>query len=343
MRGKKNFLANCMLRSGMFHFLRFLSRDNCIVICYHRIRGEDDPETLFNRSVFGPTQEEFARQIKWLKENNDILSEEELFSVVNGEYSPPRRSVVITFDDGYIDSYTLAYPILKQFNVPAIFFVPSHVIEERSLGWWDIIVYLLKSTEKKEIDFMGESFALEKSFDDAENFFLGLIHQQKYEVGELLKKLVEICDVEPPDGLVQSKELTTWEQLREMSQNNMAIGSHTHTHLILSSLSADEQKFELEHSKKTIESNIGKKVRSISYPCGNYHDFTNTTKKIAGEAGYELAFSFLTGINSYGSLDSMDIKRIGDANYFPRFVSNVELPNIFCDNHNSIVSASGRY
>ena len=54
-------------------------------------------------------------------------------------------------DDGYIDNYTLAYPLLKVLNLPAIFFISTSLIEERHLGWWDIIDYMLKKSRKNTI------------------------------------------------------------------------------------------------------------------------------------------------------------------------------------------------
>ena len=147
MRRKKDYLASLMFRTGFLRLLRFRTKSNCSVICYHRIRERTLRGNVFDDSVFGPSQDEFAQQLTWLKKNNDILSEGELISLVRGEISPPKRSVVLTFDDGYIDNYSLAFPVLKAFNVPAIFFIPTRSIEERSLGWWDLISYFIKSSD----------------------------------------------------------------------------------------------------------------------------------------------------------------------------------------------------
>lgn len=340
---KKKILANCMFQTGLFRLLRFRSKSSLIVVCYHRIRDIDHRKTVFDDSVFGPDQEEFSKQVKWLKNNNDILTEGELLSIVNGEYAPPRRSVVITFDDGYIDNYTLAYPVLKSLNVPAIFFIPTQAIEERDLGWWDVISYLIKSSKKNEIKFFGERFYHRRSYDKAVHFVLSLIYQNNHETLPLLDKLSEACGVELPDTDMQSKELMTWEQLRELTQNNITIGSHTHSHTIMSGLDLVKQKFELESSKRKLEEHLGINVRSISYPVGNYLNFTDSTKKIAAEVGYDLGFSFLTGVNSYDAIDPMDVKRIVVPSDFPHFVSTFELPEIFCDRHDSILDAGGLY
>ena len=343
MIGKKDYLANWLFRSGFFKLLRHNTVNNCTVVSYHRIKAEESHMTAFDDTVFGPNQDNFLKQLQWLKKNNDILSEGELLSVVRGEYSPPRRSAVVTFDDGYIDNYTLAYPTLKSLNIPAIFFVPTQAIEERSLGWWDLISFCLKASIKNEIALYGESFSRVHSLDNAAHFILSLIYQNKQSAKELLLELAKSCEVELPDSEKQSRELMTWDQLCEVSQNNISIGSHTHSHTILSSLDGEAQKMEFELSKQILEKKLGLKVRSMSYPCGNYHNFTDSSKKLVAEAGYDLAFSFLTGVNTFGAIDPMDVKRIAVSNYFPRFVSTFEFPELFCDNHDSIVDASGLY
>ncbi len=343
MTGKKDILAKWMLHTGCFKPLRFHTRNNCTAVSYHRIKATDAHKTAFDDSGFAQNQDEFIKQVQWLKENNDVLSEGELLSIVRGEYSPPRRSALITFDDGYIDNYTLAYPVLKSFNVPAIFFVPTRAIEERHLGWWDHISFLIKAAKKDKISFLGKSFSKRHSFDNLVHYILSLIYQNKQSEEEILTELVKSCEVDLPDSDIQSAELMTWDQLREMSQKNIAIGSHTHSHTILSSLDSDAQKTEFELSKQIIEKKLGVGVRSISYPCGNYHNFSDTSRRLVAETGYDLAFSFLTGINTYGAIDPTDVRRIQASNFFPRFVATFELPALFCDNHDSIVAASGLY
>lgn len=63
-----------------------------------------------------------------------------------------------------------------------------------------------------------------------------------------------------------------WQQIKEMSTNGQEIGSHTASHLNLTTLSAEELNYEIAGSKKFIEEKIEKSVISLCYPAGKYSD-----------------------------------------------------------------------
>lgn len=332
MKGKKDNLALWFSRTGLLRLFGSGQSDHLIVINYHRIRIDGQKTfTAFDDEVFGPTRSELSQHFHWLKQNMDVLSEGDLHHIVSGGMKPSARSVLITFDDGYIDNYTLAYPLLRDHGLSAIFFIPTKAMEERTLGWWDHIAYLLKKTEHETIVFEGKEIRPQADIQQAIHYVLSFIDYNRKGIDELLLELCAACDVELPDAEIQNKELMTWDNLREVCKHGVSIGAHTHSHNILSSLDVATQKNELIKSKQIIEEKVGVKVRSMSYPVGNYHHFSEDTKKIAVECGYDLAFSFLTGINSWGKLDSMNVKRISVSSYLPRFVGTMCMPDLFCD------------
>jgi peptidoglycan/xylan/chitin deacetylase (PgdA/CDA1 family) len=75
----------------------------------------------------------------------------------------------------------------------------------------------------------------------------------------------------------------SWDQIKQISDAGMEIGSHSYSHPILTTLSDSKQLLELKQSKIHIEQKIGKKVNSFAYP---YGDCSNKTHKAAKEAGY---------------------------------------------------------
>tara|TARA_R110000764_G_scaffold132046_1_gene219840 strand:- start:149 stop:598 length:450 start_codon:yes stop_codon:yes gene_type:complete len=103
-----------------------------------------------------------------------------------------------------------------------------------------------------------------------------------------------------------------WQQVQEMANSGMYIGSHTRSHRILSHLSLEEQTREMKLSKEVIENKIGVPVVSIAYPVGNNQSFTNTTCELAKSLGYQCGFSFVSGRNSLkDKADNFHLKRIG--------------------------------
>ena len=316
MKGKKELLADILFNSNLVNlFKRLPMRNKLLILNYHRLRPNDPQfSTIFDDGVYGVKADEFARQIKWLKHNTSILSEKDLLSQYrNGSFMPPKTTapcVMITFDDGYFDNYTLAYPILKYYEVPAILFVATQMVHDRQIPWWDVIAYLIKRCTKPSITLNDREFSMSKQRKEAIAFFQLLMKQEKYEHTKyLLSELSEACEVPLPTPELQDKEILTWNEIREMAQHNIAIGSHTHTHRVLSTLSPAAQKEEMILSKLIIEENLGQPILSLSYPVGESHYITAETSVIASISGYLLGFTANTGVNDWRSIQPYLIKR----------------------------------
>ena len=332
MKGKRQLLATLLYHSNLLRFLRRPVEKKLIVLNYHRIRP--DVSTClypFQDGVFGPSASQFKLQIRWLMQNTTVISEEELADSLHSEKRISGISVLVTFDDGYIDNYTLAYPILKKYGVPAIFFVSSDLINMRNLGWWDIIAFIIKNSAEPYIIYEGQKICLQENKQHAIRFFYNLIEREsRVETKDLLRLLSEACKSPFPSFELQDRELMTWSQIKEISENSkFFIGSHTHTHRILATLDIKSQEEEMIKSKRIIERKTGKKVRSIAYPVGGYEHFTPLTRSIAATCGYELGFSFNTGINVWNSIHPFDIKRITGPPNVCMLAATVTLPSIF--------------
>jgi hypothetical protein len=107
-----------------FYYLRFFDliiklltrvrrQHPCIILLYHRI--VDDSSKYLNKGpvVHHPIKH-FKREILFLKRNFQILSMDEVVNHLKFGKGFRRPSIAITFDDGYLDNYTLAYPFLEK-------------------------------------------------------------------------------------------------------------------------------------------------------------------------------------------------------------------------------------
>ncbi|MGB5450910.1 MAG: polysaccharide deacetylase family protein, partial [Sedimenticolaceae bacterium] len=102
-------------------------------LIFHRVAEQPDP-----MSPGEPTAEWFHRLITMLASNFEIIGLAEALARADaGGLSG--RTVSLTFDDGYADNFTVALPILEQFNVPATFFVASGFIDGGRM-WNDSII-----------------------------------------------------------------------------------------------------------------------------------------------------------------------------------------------------------
>jgi peptidoglycan/xylan/chitin deacetylase (PgdA/CDA1 family) len=331
--GKKEILANLLYYSGLLRPAARLARNSVLILTYHRLR-QDGPRLanseIFDQEVFGPSQHEFERQIKWLRGDFDVLSEGELLGVLKEQRSYKNRFAAITFDDGYADNYELAYPVLRALSVPAIFFVCPGLLNSRRVGWWDAIAYLIKKSHRSFITIRGTNFPMgsEKSLAIRELTTWMKLRSAR-ETTDLVPELAQACDVELPDPSLQDRQFMTWEQLREVSQNGIAIGSHTYSHPVLATLDESLQEWELKESKRALEAQLRRPVRTLAYPVGGYEHFTPQTMRIAKDAGYECAFSAQTGYNQPGAYP-YNIRRIVCRDSFdPLFACSTLFPRVF--------------
>ncbi|MGL4773821.1 MAG: polysaccharide deacetylase family protein [Clostridium sp.] len=94
------------------------------IMYYHAINPNEE-----NSLILHP--DKFREQLKYLLDNGYTpISLSQIYGYMAEGKKIPKKSVMITLDDGYIDNYTLAYPILKELKVPATIFVQTNRIED---------------------------------------------------------------------------------------------------------------------------------------------------------------------------------------------------------------------
>ena len=331
MKGKKAILAGILHCSGCLRLLRGAARGRLAVFNYHRIRPDGaGPLNPFDDGVFGPSRSEFSRQMAWLRHHTRILSEADLVDIVRAERPPADFCTMVTFDDGYRDNYTLALPVLQRLRIPAIFFIPTQPIDARQLGWWDAIAYLIKRTTRPSLVLDGlrvdlRSGPRREAIREVQRF---MKTQPAHATGSLIDRLADACGVSLPDASLQDRELMTWDQIQDLAAKGFEIGSHTHTHRVLATLSAEEQEEELRHSKAVLEQRLGRGVRSLAYPVGGYQHFTLETQALAARCGYDLGFSFNTFVNQ-GLVRRFDVKRVEGPRSADLLAAASILPEVF--------------
>lgn len=278
-----------------------------LVLTYHRISTHSDFDDPLKVSL-----KSFERQISYLKENCHILSGEELADIIKSRRSIPKKSVFISFDDGWSDNYTNAFPILKQNEVPAIIFISTDYIDTSRTFWHEELADLLKkipppdsSQERQALQSMlkGRPSELLQRIDRA---LISPMPARMPLINDLISYL-KAFQLEEIDDLIRDlnsafgherrekySDLLSWRQIAEMSENNISFGSHTKSHSLLTNIPGEKVREELKESKKIIEEKTGRPVNFIAYPNGN---FDSSIIKIAEEEGYLAGFTCVPGTN----------------------------------------------
>lgn len=263
-----------------------------IILLYHRVANlETDPQLL------AVSTENFAAQMQYIKDNFDILRFEDSWENIE------RPSVVVTFDDGYVDNYVNAKPILEQYEVPATIFVSTGNIGTDREFWSDDIerIILLNAHLPKsiEVNLPRNNILLDFSTDEnkVESYYKLhaaikniQLNERNCAMEELEKKL---C---PNVGSRSFYRTVNENELRGLDESRyITIGGHTVTHTKLSLQHYDVQKWEIMECKRTLEGILGHEVSTFSYPFGCLEDYTRETVDIVKQAGYVKAASNYPG------------------------------------------------
>jgi len=277
-----------------------MMRPGPAILGYHRIANSEwDPQQLC------VSKENFAQQLEVLRKNVRLLTLQQIDRGL-AEGRVPARSVAITFDDGYIDTYEDALPLLEQQELPATVFVVTGTIG--GYYWWDEVQSLVETAnelpERIDLSIDGRSFRWSRHARDARNrrslvkglggfFRLLPFSDQQSALDELRSLLPSSTENECTSRAMSA------EQVAELGACELIdIGSHTVSHQSLGRISPEQQSDELMQSKKALEEITGQPVRSFSYPNG----ITSAdSPRIASELGYTIGCTSREGVVSSSS------------------------------------------
>jgi peptidoglycan/xylan/chitin deacetylase (PgdA/CDA1 family) len=278
------------------------------VVGYHRVGSRG--EARFDGGVVTADADQLEKQIRYFQEHFEMVDLRRAIAIAAGRERCDRTAVLLTFDDGYIDNYEVAFPILRACGVPAVFFVVSSFAGGGVIPWWDRIAWMVKTAqvERFTLDDTVEFDLEQMSREEATEAVLSHFKAGGQTPEAFIETLEARCR---PRSVAAGQELfLSWAQAREMAAAGMTIGAHTHTHPILSRLSKEEQVRELAVSKRILQRELGHRVDVLAYPVGGPSDFDAVTQGTAWDCGYRAAFSYHGGINRSGNTEQFDIKRI---------------------------------
>ena len=306
-------LDNRMIRSlwgGSQHLRKGLR-----ILAYHRVLDCNPKSFLFDEAVISASAEEFYQQMKFVSSHFNVISFADLHQCELEGRAWPDHALIVTFDDGYRDNYTQAYPILKAFHIPATIFLVTGHIGQRKLFWWDRVAYCIKQTKLEAKDFPEITrqrlrFSAPKDREFATQQILDWIKQVPDEVSrKFVEQLSADLEVEMPENVGEGMTLS-WDEVKEMADNKIEFGSHTVTHPILANVGERQLDQELSESKKMIEQNINREVLALAYPVGRRTKYNQLAQKAAAKQGFRYALSYEEGIVFQERFDRYAMTRI---------------------------------
>lgn len=300
-------LAAILFYSGINAVYRFFKlRHQVVVLMYHQVIDPSDSEPSYIQPGTYVTKQVFEMQMAYLARYYRILTLDSFLDALKSHRGFRRNTCLITFDDGWQDTYTQAFPVLRKYNVPAVVFLVSHYLGTTQRPWpasaYSLLTKYLELTpftaapppQSAALEHIGFScLASDRKLTPAQKIeeilerLKGLAEPVRDQaLAELQALTRQHCNEEPSQPMMLS-----WNEVEEMSKFNISFGSHTKTHAILTELSAEKLFDEISESKRLIQKNLSTHCRSFCYPNGNHNP---AIKKILKNY-YECAFATEVG------------------------------------------------
>jgi len=253
--------------------------------------------------------ENLARQLRLLKSQYRVVSPEDVLLWATEDKQLPRKSALLTCDDGLLNTLTDMAPILREEGLPCLFFVlGTSTTQSSQTLWYEELYLLLLSAPRGTFFFdalgmkmqMGDRkqrrilwWSLVKKFserDQAER--AGYIEAARIQFG-----LPECPSAGCKNGDANRRRFTLLNinELRQLAEQGMTIGAHTLNHPVLSRQTPELAWREISESRTILEHAIGKPVWALAYPFGDAEAVTSREWKMAEQAGFQCAFMNVGG------------------------------------------------
>lgn len=213
-----------------------------------------------------------------------------------------RRFVAFTFDDGYADNFTRAYPILRRHQVPFALFLTTGYLDRALPMWWVVFHALLREREHLVLPdcTLPARTPCEKlaAFAAARELVIGTPPDR---LPRLFDRIFETNAQANFRDLAFAAALT-WDDVRSMAASGLVtIGCHTVNHPILADTDAQTCAAEVARSRDRIAAEIGERPRYFAYPYGGESDIGADAPGIVAAAGFDAAFTTRNAILRSGT------------------------------------------
>lgn len=301
--GTKVAIAYTLYALGLLQLCQFVVlRRKAVVLMYHRVLTKEEQRRTASHPAIVVGRDTFEKQMAFLKRRFAVLSVADFAERMERKVPFPHSSCLITFDDGWRDTFSNAFPILDRYGLPAVVFLPVNYIGTRRLFWQEALVHLgvravltvrADPARHARLRQLLAAVRVESILDlideDPRPAIIREVSRQKgtavsvieRTVKELARELDAGVDADVTDGFLD------WPQVEAMSRRGIAFGAHGAEHLLLTHVSHEEAASEIRTAYEVMSNRLDRAALAFSYPNG----YVNAdVMAMVEKAGYRLAF-----------------------------------------------------
>lgn len=273
------------------------------VVNYHGVVPSDHSvaEIFLDGNLVQP--EMFRSQLQFLKAHYHVVHPEDFRAWIEQGKQLPPRAVLVTCDDGLVNTFTDMLPVLQSEGVPCLFFVTGASCGLKpGMLWYEELYHLMRA---RPLDALALQLPDDEATESSRNFQARwwnvvrrasqLDARARADWMDLVRSHcdgTQVCRSELSAGLGSERRwrLMNIAELRALAEAGMTIGAHTLSHPVLSLCSEEEAHREVQQSKSEIERALERQVWAFAYPFGNASAMGEREVRLAREAGFACAF-----------------------------------------------------
>ncbi len=251
---------------GGFAYLTLGGFKGATILMYHSVASSDLSHWIDPSVHLAP--EIFEKQMSFLAHHRHVISLSQLLETLKQGETPASGTVVITFDDGYLDNMTVAAPILERYGLKATWYLPTGMINREENHWIDRIYTIFRTRSQAEFDIEGIGhWNLQKpqqaftAYNQLKQKLISLPFCQRQ------KLLTQLQDQLKPTKRLPRLVLS-WDDVRKVisTWSNIEIGLHSYNHIDYSSQSLDDVRMDLQQSVDDFHRELQKPPKYFAFP-----------------------------------------------------------------------------
>jgi peptidoglycan/xylan/chitin deacetylase (PgdA/CDA1 family) len=288
LKNLKNFLISTGLSKLTRPFAPFLGN----ILMFHRVVTPDGKPRIPENQILEITPKHLKEIIAFYRQHKyEFVSMDEVTRRLNGKRSK-QKFVAFTFDDGYTDTYTTAYPILKRENIPFSIYITTDFPDRKAYMWWNLLESALLDNEvlfftldKKEYAIHCETMELKR---EAFNYVRQLVLKSVTGIPAAWWSVFDPLGMDV-DGFTDRLAMS-WDQINMLGRDPLVtISAHTCTHPPLNGLDEEEALEEMRRSREIIQEKTGLPVVHFAYPYGSKLEVSDREARLAASLGFKSA------------------------------------------------------
>jgi peptidoglycan/xylan/chitin deacetylase (PgdA/CDA1 family) len=277
-----------------FSILKNIQNQRLLLPLYHIVSDEKVPHVVHSYSYKNVRQ--FEHDLDFLLKHFNPISLSDLMQNINNKEKLSHKSFLLTFDDGYREVADIIAPILLKKSIPAVFFICSAFVDNKSMLYRNKASLLIDRIKEKnnQIPIKKLKLLLEENdivCDDLINAFNSISYHQK----KLLDDAANIMNVDFNAYLKEKSPFLTSTQITKLINQGFDIGSHSIDHPLYKYLSLEEQLRQTWESFNFLQQRFPLPYRAFAFPNND-----KGVKSFVKETHFNKEIEISFGTSSFG-------------------------------------------